>query len=171
MEEIWSEIDYFPGYCVSNHGRVRNESNGYIMAQLINQSGVTYVGLNKLGIQHRRAVALLVARAYVPHEPLQGSAFDTPTHLDGDLNNNRADNLIWRPKWFAMRYHRQFHIPRQRLPYAIQEIETNEIFETPLAAAKRFGLLEHDLLTSIYNEEFVWPTYQRFRLMDKATIK
>jgi len=166
MSELWSEIPSFPGYSVSNYGRVRNEKTGYLLALLFNNTGVVQVGLMRDLQQHRRSVPLLVARAFIPKEPLQAEAFDTPINLNGDRTDNRAANLLWRPNWFARRYHRQFYTERPYPPAPVQDIETEEIFESPMHAAVKFGLLEYDILVSIFNNEFVWPTYQRFRQTD-----
>ena len=159
--EKWSSIPGFENYSVSNHGRVKSEKSGRIMALVENQYGVVNVGMMRDGEQYHRSVPLLVAKAFleVPFE-----AFDTPINLDGDRHNNHVDNLAWRPRWFAIRYNRQFREPYQfSIPNRIEDINTGEISENSLDCAMRYGLLEQDLVLSIFNRTYVWPTYQEFR--------
>jgi hypothetical protein len=40
------------------------------------------------------------------------------------------------------------------------------VSENTLDAAMTYGLLEEDLVESIEYNTFVWPTYQRFRLVE-----
>ena len=49
MPENWKEIEYFPEYSVSDHGRVRADNSGRIMALNENQYGVVQVGLMREG--------------------------------------------------------------------------------------------------------------------------
>lgn len=112
------------------------------------------------GEQRHRSVPLLVAKAFLT--PSEGP-FDTPINLDGDRYNNRLDNLLWRPRWFAVKYNRQF---RQRyynsIPKPIIDLKTGVISENSLGCAKEYGLLEEDVVLSIINRTYVWPTYQKF---------
>ena len=166
MDEFWKQIRGFPTYCVSDQGRVRNEANGYILTRLINQDKIVYVGLNHCGVQHRRSLAILVANAHVRKPPMFSESFDTPIHRDGDRTNNRAINLLWRPRWFAQRYHRQFMHP-YLLPTPVQDLETGTIYDSTREAAVAFGLLEADILIATRGNDFVWPTFQRFVFVPK----
>ena len=160
MPENWKEIEYFPEYSVSDHGRVRADNSGRIMALNENQYGVVQVGLMRDGKQFHRSVPLLVAKAFLPsvHGP-----FDTPINMDGDRHNNRLENLTWRPRWFAIKYNRQFRYPYENpIMSPIVDLKTNEVSENSLECAKRYGLLEQDLVLSILNRTYVWPTYQKF---------
>lgn len=158
----WSPIPDFPGYSVSNLGRIRNDRADRIMALQRNQHGVVHVGLFRDGKQHKRAVALLVCEAFLP--PPTPPTFDTPIHLDGDRTNCRIDNLMWRPRWFAVRYHRQFTDDRPmgfRNP--IRDKRTGQVFRNSMEAATTFGLLDWDIFKATLNRTYVWPTYQEFR--------
>jgi hypothetical protein len=161
MEE-WKQIRNFTNYSISDLGRVRAEKSGRILALSQNQYGVVQVGLLNHGVQYHRSVALLVAKAFLP-KPKE--AFDTPINLDGDRNNNQLSNLEWRPRWFAIKYNQQF---KRRFLYPIvhpiEDIKTGEIIEGSFEAAKRYGLLEAELVYSIMRHTYVWPTYQEFRI-------
>lgn len=163
MEE-WKEIRNFETYSISNLGRVRSEKSGRILALSQNQFGVVYVGMVRGGTQYHRSVALLVAKAFIPRPFIP---YDTPINLDGDRYNNRVDNLLWRPRWFAIRYNQQFRNQHMHhIPYPIQDVKTGVITENSFECAKRFGLLESDLVLSILNRTYVWPTYQEFAVVE-----
>jgi hypothetical protein len=108
--EVWRQIYEFPGYSVSNMGRVRNDETGRIMALSRNQYGIVNVGLVLGRKQYKRSVALLVADAFLP--TWESEVFTSPIHLNGDRSDCRAENLMWRPRWFAAKYHRQFKTGR-----------------------------------------------------------
>ena len=161
--ETWRTIPDFPRYSVSDQGRVRNDHTGRILSWSVNQNGVMNVGLMHCGTQFRRSVPLLVAREFVPGGT---EIFDTPIHLDGDLLNARANNLTWRPRWFAVKYKQQFTdgygvlIDRK-----IRNIKTGEEFPDSFECAKWYGILEWDLEQAIEQRTYVWPLYQQFEVL------
>lgn len=164
MEEDWKSVHEFPRYSVSTLGRVRNDNNNRIMAQTLNQQGIPMVGFSSCGDYHKRSVAVLVASAFLPR-PF--GPYDTPINLDGDRTNNAVENLMWRPRWFAICFHKQFrkryHSPINR---PIIEMKTKEVSGNSLEACIKYGLLEQDLVLSIINRTVVWPTYQEFRVLE-----
>ena len=162
MEE-WVPIEHFPGYSVSSYGRIRTDKSGRLLALNQNQFGVLQVGLMRDGEQRHRSVPLLVATHYIPNP---GGPFDTPINLDGDRNNNHVENLIWRPRWFAIKYNQQFKQPYiNRINSPIIDLKSKEVTLNSLECAKKYGLLEADLVESILNRTYVWPTYQEFGLV------
>lgn len=164
MNERWKEIDLFPDYSVSDLGRIRTDKSGRLLSLNMNQYGVLQVGLMRQGQQRHRSVPLLVAKAFVP-EP--GGPFDTPINLDGDRYNNRSDNLLWRPRWFAIKYNRQFRYPYENsISKPLVDLKTGEVTQNSLECAKRFGLLEDEIVLSILNRTYVWPTYQEFKVLE-----
>lgn len=162
--EVWREIYDFPGYSVSNMGRVRNDDTGRIMAQTRNQAGILQVGLMGPRTQHKRSVALLVANAFLP--TWESDAFDTPIHLNGDRSDCRAENLMWRPRSFAVRFHRQFKTGRISVRQTIEDVKTGQRYRNSMAVASRFGLLDRDIAEAIETRSKVWPTYQEFRVVN-----
>ena len=162
--EIWVDIEDFPGYSVSNYGQICFTKADRVLALSLTQSGLVQVGLFRDGVQYHRSVPLLVAKAFVP--PVDGP-FDTPINLNGDREDNRADNLAWRPRWFAVKYFRQFRHPyTSPIDRAIVDLRTGEVSHNSITCAMRYGLLEEDLVQSILYRTFVWPTYQRFGIVD-----
>jgi NUMOD4 motif len=161
--EHWKEIRGFPGYSVSDYGRIQADKSGRILRQSENQYGLAQVGMMKNGEQKHRSVPLLVASAFMerPYE-----AFDTPINLDGDRHNNHVNNLLWRPRWFAVKYNRQFRYPYEYpIDAPIEDVKTGMVSENSFECCKDYGLLEEDLVLSILNRTYVWPTYQEFRIV------
>lgn len=169
--EDWREITEFQGYSVSDCGRVRNDQTGRILVLQLNQTGVPNVGLVKRpyldspSIQTKRSVALLVASTFLTPHPQE--TFDTPINLDGDRLNNHVNNLMWRPRWFAIRYFDQFRRRNMRWGFEtpIEETKTGEVFENSWEATLKYGLLDQDVYIATLNRTYVWPTYQTFRVL------
>jgi hypothetical protein len=161
MEE-WKVIPLFEEYSVSDQGRVRSDKSDRILALNMNQYGVLQVGLMRNGQQYHRSVPLLVAKAFL--RPIDGP-FDTPINLDGDRWNNRLENLTWRPRWFAIRYNQQFrHRYSNPILTPVVDLATEELSDNSFECAKRYGLLEKDVVFSVLNGIHVWPTYQNFAI-------
>lgn len=163
--ERWLPIDEFPGYSVSNLGRVRNDYSKRIIVLVYNKGGVQMVGLVRDGRQYKRGVAKLVADRFLPHNTLE--TFDTPMHLDGDRTNCAVRNLVWRPRWYVQKYHQQFENYRQ--PYVDKKLieeKSGVIYANSWEAAIANGLREYEVAKSVYELTTAWPTYQIFRLAE-----
>lgn len=169
--ESWLQINGFDIYSVSSLGRIRNDRTRRIMVPGKNAAGVATIYLVRDGKQYTRGIARLVAKHFLPHNT--DDIFDTPMHLDGDRANNAADNLIWRPRWYAAKYLQQFE--QYRRPYVdcpLIETQTGQTFENSWEAAKHFGLLERDIAHSFHvyhgrgEIEPAWPTLYCFRRLD-----
>lgn len=166
MDEVWKPIFDFPEYAVSNHGRVMTISTERIKTASPNQQGIATVNLQREGRQNRRSLAPIVLREFGTPHP--NSYFDTPIHLDGDRFNCHINNLAWRPRWFAVKYHQQFRshpVTRRQTPRFIH-IDTGREFDSYLEAARTFGLLEKDVILGLVNDTPVTPTYERFEYVD-----
>jgi hypothetical protein len=163
-KERWRRIKEFPGYSVSDRGQVRADKTGRILALNENQFGVVAVGMMRDGKQYHRSVPLLVAKAFVKG---RSDIFDTPINLDGNRWNNNHTNLVWRPRWFAFKYNRQIREPYVHpILLPLQDVKTGEITVTSFKTAKRYGLLESDIVLSIANRTPVFPTWQEFRVLE-----
>lgn len=160
----WRPIEGFPRYSINSEGEVRHEPNGRPLLPRYNQYGVPYVGLMSGWQQHIRSLPRLVAYTFLP-PPTE--IFNTPIQLDGNPGNCRAENLMWRPRWYAVKYKRQFgsrfHRPINKPIHAIGK---GERFPNSFEAALRYGLLEEEVVLSIENNTPAWPTYQEFELVE-----
>lgn len=159
----WRSIQGFPNYSVADLGRIRNDHTGYILSPHTAHNGMPYVSLRKPRdlTTYQRSLALVVARAFIPQP---SEVFDTPINLDGDRWYCAVENLMWRPRWFAVRYNKQFTQTLDLRPIRgpVREVDTGEEFLNTFVAAQRFGLLEWDLVQAIENNTLTWPTYQKF---------
>lgn len=162
MHEEWRDIVSFPGYAVSDQGSVRNEETGHMMTQLVNQRGIVNVGLTKNKVQYKRALAIIVAEAFLTRP---SHLFNTPINLDGNRRNNRASNLLWRPKWFATKYFQQFGQGAPCVTRKVQNVETEEVFEDSWHAAVSLGALDRDIAFAIFSGSRARIVLQHFRLL------
>jgi hypothetical protein len=164
MREQWYDIKDFPPYQISNRGEVKNGVTDRILKVSQNQSGVAYVGMMKDGVQVHRGIALMVIEACGFQHV--NEVFDTPINLDGNRLNNHISNLMWRPRWYAVKYHRQFE-KRYAYPIVTPVIDTGTmtIYQNSMHAAVSNGLLEKEVVMSIANNTHTWPTHQVFQMI------
>lgn len=158
--EQWVPLLGYPGYSASNLGRIRNDRRDSLLAIVLTSSQHKYVGLMKDGVQVKRSVSKLICETFIPRP--SNSTFTTPIHFDGDLTNCVADNLDWRPRWFAMKHSTQFRKDLPTYPDPVRETRSGELFENCWKAVFQYGLLYMDIVLSIINKTYVFPTMQTF---------
>jgi hypothetical protein len=166
LQEKWLPIMEFENYAVSNLGRVCNLKRDSLMTITSNNQGIAKVGLQyPSGRLTSRSVAVLVAEAFLKRER---EAFNSPINRDGDRMNCRADNLLWRPRWFAVKFHRQFLsdvFRGESRPF--MEVDTRERFTDFITPCVSYGLYYIDVILSYVNNQQVFPTHQQFRLLEE----
>jgi hypothetical protein len=162
--EGWLPLQDYPGYSVSDRGRVKNDRRESILAIVRTVSGHTYVGLTVQGTQVKRSVSKLVAETFIPRS---NPNFTTPIHLDGDVSNCWVENMLWRPRWFAKKFTSQF---KMELPPSrpVRDIKTGEEFETLWPPVTTRGLLYMDIYLAIANRTYVFPTMDTFEWVIKS---
>lgn len=161
MSEEWRTIEDFPNYMVSDQGQIANRDSGRVVKLSRTRGGLMKVGLVREGRQMQRGVALIVASAFVEGKD---DIFNTPIHLDGIPSNNAADNLVWRPRWFAWKFFRQFEEGVVQQNKKVRDPATGRVYRTMMEAAKAHGLLVHDIWMSVYTGTTTFPTGQTFVL-------
>lgn len=160
--ERWHELDEFPDYAISDLGEVHNIKTGMPRKTSINQQGIVKISLYVGRELITRSVAVMVAEAFVEG---QTEFFNTPIHLDGDRENCRADNLMWRPRWFAVQYHRQFQSPEfHQMDVPILELTTGNQYVCVKDACMDLGLYYNDVYRSYIQERPIPLTRHEFRL-------
>lgn len=92
--EVWKEILGYGGYYISNMGRVKAYAKRYDRFYLLSinkncRNNRLYVKINNKGLQ----IARLVGFAFVDGYSEENNTID---HIDGDVTNNKADNLQWK---------------------------------------------------------------------------
>ncbi len=120
MTEVWKDIKGFEGlYQVSNMGRVKSlkrlverfmphwgTTSNYVQPEKIRKlaatrGGYLFLPLCKDGVNYPKRVNRLVAEAFIEDY----SDDKEVHHIDGDITNNRADNL----KCLSSKEHHQKH--------------------------------------------------------------
>lgn len=94
--ERWKDIDAFPGYQISDTGKVRSYINNrhgigseaHEIKPYISKEGRVTV---QLGRGNRKSIHRLVANAYIPNP----DNLPIVRHLDDNPRNNHVDNLAW----------------------------------------------------------------------------
>lgn len=165
MDEEWRVIEEFPNYLISDHGQVMNKETGRFIKESITRSRIVKVGLVGGDRQYTRSLTKLVAETFVSG---RSDVFNTPIQLDGDPRNNYADNLVWRPRWFAWKYTHQFteHEPgSERGP--IIDVDSRVLYLDMIEAAMKNGLLIHDVWRTIVIKQPAFPTWQMFEFAKK----
>lgn len=154
-------IPEFGGYHVTRDGRVVSLSTGKALILTPTQNGDLTVGLTKGGKQYRRSVKVLVAEAFVEGK---NHLFDTPILLNGIRDDLRAENIMWRPRWFAWRYSHQF-VDYQDWYFGreVKEMYSEDIYDHVYHASTYNGILCNDVLLSIHNEHRTFPTGQIYQ--------
>lgn len=165
MKRRWEQLVEFPNYEVSDMGEFVNARTDREVRPSMTQQGHAKITLSLDGRLTTRSAALLVARAFVeqpePH-------FDTPIHLDGDLMNCAAHNLMWRPRWFAILYHKQFRFEQFHTDTATRvDVDSGEQYESLKEVCMKNGLYYQDVIQSCVQGGFVPITYQEFRVLSE----
>lgn len=142
----WYDIPDFAGHEISQYGEVRNKSNGRIMKMSTNQYNVSYVSMRNTTTRQyeTRAVSTLMADTFAQGKgviTLYGGINDTVMHLDGDLSNNAASNLVWVPRWYAIAFHNQMNDPNWHNKKRIEEVESHRLYRSYAHAASETGAL------------------------------
>jgi hypothetical protein len=83
--EIWSQS--INGYEISDHGRFRNRSTGYILSEGNYSNGYKFYAVKRKGYLAHRLVAL----AFIPNPDNKRCV----NHKDGNKSNNHISNLEW----------------------------------------------------------------------------
>lgn len=169
MNDQWKYVADFPGYSVNALGQVRNDSSERLLIQRFNQYDVPYVGLMRDWKQYIRSLPRLVAQAFLPAPPA-GYSTPTPVQIDGDRTNCQVDNLVWRPRWYAVLYNNQFKGEWYDHPIQvpIRSLSDGQVYSTSLEAGCQYGLLEREVVLSVIKSIPTWPTYQYFELANMA---
>jgi hypothetical protein len=159
-EEEWTEILGFPNYMVSTHGRIRNIKHERLVKMSLTKQGAVKVSLYSENIRVTKSVKVLVAESFLPGRTDQ---FDTALHLDGNQSNNYIENLVWRPRWFAWKYSRQFDYFDQYSKLGpVFEIRSKVTYLNIAEAGIKNGLLFNEIDFGITNKVAVFPTWQQF---------
>lgn len=163
--EEWVVIEDFPNYAVSDQGDIYNMKIDQVMSISYTNYGHTKITLTDLhGDRFTRSVAQLVAEAFVE---APNSLCNAIILLDGDLTHVAAENIAWRPQWFAWKYTRQLK-EEQPVHYKnlyVRNAVTNEMHTSIVDAGVAEGLLFADIWESTYTGKACFPTGSVFEIL------
>ena len=90
--DIWATVPGFPRYEVNRLGVVRNADTGHVLKPIRRRGNTQYVRLFKSTQRPlEKTLASVVWAAFFKRWPDRGMYV---CHADGDLSNNRLDNLF-----------------------------------------------------------------------------
>lgn len=98
QEEIWKDIDGYPGYQVSNMGRVKSLVKAYRREEIILKGSPNTTGYILVQLYHepRKRKSLLVHRlVMLTFQPNPVMDELEVNHKDLDTTNNKMSNLEW----------------------------------------------------------------------------
>jgi hypothetical protein len=155
-------LDDYPAYSIDTDGIIYSDVKGGPIARSHTLQGAPKVSLVDIdGKRRTLSVKALVARTFLP--PHEHEHYDTPISLDGDQENCSVENLMWRPRFFANLYARQFaHNYKYYHQDRIFDLDTGEVYESIYNASVLNGILFKDVLRSVHNGPPVRCTHQRF---------
>lgn len=168
-QEVWKPISEFPTYQISNLGNIYNTRERLMMRTSRTPFGHVKITLKSEHSHERftRSVPVLVAEAFVeaPNE-----LCDQVIILDGDLENVAADNLAWRPRWYAWKYTRQLKV-KQPIYYhnlIVHNLTTDFYYDSIIDAGVSEGLLFDDIWRSTYTLDSIFPYGHIFKISERV---
>jgi hypothetical protein len=162
---MWKEIPGFTNYEISSDGQIYRRDRDLTMQVSHTTAGHVKISLicDYDGERYTRGVAQMVAEAFV----------ERPTPLctqvvmyDGNLDNVAAENLMWRPPWFAQKYVRQLKVlkPMHYGNLKIRNVDTGVVYDSVIEAGMTEGLLFDDIWRSTYTGARIFPFGMKFEV-------
>ena len=139
--EIWKDIKEYPGYQVSNLGRIKSfkqSKEGRILKPKVS-GGYMGIDFRKDGKTYYGLVHRVVLSTF---SPIEGWETLTVNHIDGNPSNNKLENLEWMTQSENSRYSREV----LRTGNAIQQVHIIELngaekfYNSVTEAAKEMGI-------------------------------
>lgn len=148
-------------YSVASDGTIKNDRTNQIIKPQMSNAGYYRVRLWKDGVSKNYSVHRIVAEAFVPNPLLKPEV----NHIDGNKENNNAENLEWVTDVENKRHCREvlgkvYRNPDMSAAYRVlmkkvRCIDTGETFESITAAAKSLGVLQSALSKSLISKNGV----------------
>lgn len=183
-DEVWAPCAYFEeNYEVSDQGRVRHAVSKLIKTSFVNNFGVPYVTLWDRTRRRNvnKPVATLLAETFIPRNNYD---FDTVIYLNGNRENLSIANLAWRPRAFAINYHRQISL-REAKDFHDRQfecLETGTVHHSTYQVAMAEGVLPSGVFSSIvhndryydeanpWTKQSVFPTGKSYRSIGRYSF-
>lgn len=165
-EEVWAEIKHFPGYLISNYGRVWNKKRERVMSTSLNNFGHVKISLfDEYGVRRTFFVARFVGEAFVEVPERRCNRIMLK---DGDFANVVSDNVEWRPKWFIWRYYQQLKTPQhayfQNLP--VVNMRQRKEYDSVVDAGISNGEMFEDIWRSCSTGDRIYPSRSIYKVLN-----
>ena len=148
----------FSSYAVDTRGRVFNTNTDRIEKRHTNQYGTPFVSLtDDTGRRRVLPIARLVASQFIGPDPNHPN-FNTVIHKNGDKQDCRVENLAYRSRSYAIRYHQYLknwetmHYGALRTVEAVEGDGRVRQFANLHEAGVHYGVLPSDVLNSIIKD-------------------
>lgn len=138
IKREWKLVKDFPNYRVSNFGEIEKldidsgvwvRIKGYVNSQSVKMIHMT----SSLKDKRTSTLARIVAENFIPNE--NPEIYKYVGHIDGNKQNNRADNLYWRSNRFGYN------------AVSVIDLSSGIIYESIKQCSRALGIPA----TSIYN--------------------
>ena len=163
--EIWRNISGYPGYQVSNKGRVKSLNYSRTKKEKIlkpkkRSDGYLQVCIYKYGIKKFILIHRLVAYAFVQNESL---FYNEINHIDECKTNNCASNLQWCDHIYNINFgsHNERMAKSKSKPVIC--IETGKIYPSTIEIERQLGFSNANIsrccngkLNSAYKLHWKW---------------
>ena len=138
-EELWRDWPQDPRILVSNKGRVVSckRGTGYPLKVRHNNCGYQMVSAGS-GSNNKQYVHRMVAETWIDNP----NHYEQVNHINGDKDDNRADNLEWVTPSENMRHAFRTGLKKHSgglKATPIRIVETGEVFESVSECARRIG--------------------------------
>lgn len=159
--ETWRLVEEFPSYYVSNYGRIKHIHRDQARKVDLNAAGFPIVVLfGKNGGESKsryvRQINQLVATAFLL--PAVYSDATSVWHIDGDLQNCKADNLRWDTRSRVLEWNEMHRTKQPRFDtYSVLNTRTGMQYADAFECAMDEGRLESEI---VIRAEKGSPRYQ-----------
>ena len=142
-------------------GRVRNDSNGYILVGGKDKDGYRQVTLQSENKQYCRRVCRLVALAFIPNP----DNLPCVNHIDENILNDRYDNL----EWCTVKYNNNYGTRILKASKPVMCIETGEMFISTRCAERKTGIKHTNIGSAAKNNRTAGGFHWKY--IDKESYK
>lgn len=167
-QDDWRDIEGFPEYWINPLGDLLMHEKGRLVRASVNNFGYLRVNVrDEHGRYHQKGVSTLVAEAFLPCPPYEN--WNTVLHLNGDYSDCRYTNLMFRPRWHVIRFHKQFGKNDGLGPdgwadiRTIVDIDSGDEFESIRDVCTTDGHYHFEVFQSCYQGLSVPLTFQQYR--------
>lgn len=145
--EVWMDINGYPGYQVSNMGRIWSAKSQRYLKSYRNNSGYLQVTMTACnGKQKKELVHRLVALMFIPNP----NNYPCVNHKDENKTNNIETNLEWCSRSYNINYGTCLERIGKSNSKPVRCIETGVVYASGKEAAAALGT-SADIVSKVLN--------------------